>query len=430
MAKDFIYDPDHKKNSFSRMYGFLFCVFMIALITLIFSLIRTDIVKNRVLENKNIPFLLILADQNGPLLSQGVLFHAKTRRLALIDVPPEAGDLLPQLQRSDRYSVFYREDDKTAYRQSIEELLNIRFLFVLDLSVDRLVPLVDLLEGISLYFFSPVDQIDVETKKRYIYQAGRQDLDGDQSRNFLYLGRGLFDYGEYLQNDNRNNGQNEASITFSEAALRQKNLRFARELLLGIAGVLQRYSDERERYIDLIYRYLETDLNKRAFRNFLQYLSQIDVKAAEVIFQDYLGKPRLVRGKQINFPIYDGEVIRSQVARISTQLQTQKEIVTQEYPVRLEVLNGTNVAGLASRTAAIFANRGFDVLIIDNAERSDYEKTIIINLHSRSENDVRRTAAVLGADNLVLQPLPGGEQSTAEVRVILGRDFDGNRVAR
>ena len=213
-------------------------------------------------------------------------------------------------------------------------------------------------------------------------------------------------------------------------ALRQKNLRFTRELLLGMTAVLQRYSDESKRYIDLLYRDIETDLSKRAFRKFLQYLSEIDIQAAEVIFQDYLGKPRLVRGKQINFPIYDGEVLRSQVVRISAQLQTQEEIVAQEYPVRLEVLNGTNIAGLASRTAAIFNNQGFEVLKVDNAERSDYEKTIIVNLHSRSEDDVRRTAAVIGADNLVLQPLPGGEQAAAEVRVILGRDFDGNRVGQ
>ena len=98
--------------------------------------------------------------------------------------------------------------------------------------------------------------------------------------------------------------------------------------------------------------------------------------------------------------------------------------------MRLEVLNGTNIAGLASRTAAIYTNQGFDVLKVDNAERADYEKTLIVNLHSSSEDDVRRAAAVIGAENLILQPLPGGEQAEAEVRVILGRDFDGNRVAQ
>ena len=199
MAQDFAYDPNQKQNSFSRVYGGIFCVFAVALGTLIFSLIRTDTVTNRVLENKNIPFLLIISDENGPLLSQAVLFHAKTRRLALIDIPPEAGDLLPQLKRSDRYSVFLEEKNRAAYLESIESLLNIRFLFVWNLSVNKLVPLVDLLEGITLYFFSPVDQIDIKTRKRYIYHAGKQELDGDQARDFLYLGRDLLNYGQYLE---------------------------------------------------------------------------------------------------------------------------------------------------------------------------------------------------------------------------------------
>ena len=139
MAKDFVYDPNSKQNSFSRIYGGVFCVFVVILGTLIFSLIRTDTVTNRVLENKNIPFLLIISDENGPLLSQAVLFHAKTRRLALIDIPPEAGDLLPQLKRSDRYSVFYRENNKAAYRQSIEDpvFVCVGFAYGQTRSVDR-----------------------------------------------------------------------------------------------------------------------------------------------------------------------------------------------------------------------------------------------------------------------------------------------------
>ncbi|MEM9424987.1 MAG: LytR C-terminal domain-containing protein, partial [Spirochaetota bacterium] len=292
-----------------------------------------------------------------------------------------------------------------------------------------------LLEGIRLYFFAPIRRINPHTQKHYIYNAGEQYLDGDQSHDFLYISRETVDYDEYL--DQAKTGETdlsqkliaEKSAEQQNSVLRQKNLRYTRELLLGIVSALQKYHEERETYISLLYSYFQTDLSKRSFRKLLLYMSEIDVKNAEVIFQDYLGKERMVQNKQINFPVYDGQVIRSQVVRISTQLHTLDKIVAEEYPVRVEILNGTNVSGLASRTGVLYSQQGFDVIHIGNADRSDYDKTVVINLHSNNLDDVRRVAELIGAENLVLQPLPGGEQAEAEVSVVLGRDFDGNRVA-
>ena len=172
MSNNLIYNPNESKKTFSRIYAGVFFSLLIALITVIFTLIRTDIVTNSVLKKENLPFLLIVSDENGPVMTEVVLFNAQTNRLALIDIPYEAGDLLPNLKRSDRYSVFYQQGDKESYRHSIEELLNINFLFTLELNVTQLVKLVDLLEGIDLYFFAPIDRINPITQKRYIYNAG------------------------------------------------------------------------------------------------------------------------------------------------------------------------------------------------------------------------------------------------------------------
>ncbi|MEM9424936.1 MAG: hypothetical protein AAF975_09150, partial [Spirochaetota bacterium] len=151
MSNSVIYDPNENKRRFAKIYGSIFFLFIIALITLVFSLIRTDIVTNNVLKKENLPFLLIISDDEGPILTEAILYNARTKRLALVNIPNEAGDLLPDLKRSDRYSVFYRQGNQAAYRQSIEKLLDINFLFTLDLHIDQLIKLVDLLEGIRLY---------------------------------------------------------------------------------------------------------------------------------------------------------------------------------------------------------------------------------------------------------------------------------------
>ncbi len=448
-----VYDSDTNKKAFSQIYGTVFFILIIALTSIIFILIRTDVVTNSVLKKENIPFLLIISDENGPVLTEAILFNARTKRLALIDVPAEAGDLLAQLKRSGRYSVFYRQGQQEIYQRSIEELLRVKFLFVLDLHITELVKLVDLLEGISLYLFAPEDRIDPISRQRYIYHAGEQLLDGNQSRDFLYASTRTVPYEDYRSMKHEESGlpnivdsaqtQDNATTGLTNSTtrdhtaenrktsiLRQQNLRFSQELLLAMVATLQQYHFEREQYIDLLYSYFQTALSKRSFRKLLLYLSEIELNSAEVILQDYLGKERMVQDEVINFPIYNGEVIRSQVVRISTQLQNQEEIVEEQYPVRVEVLNGTYISGLASRTAAIYSRQGFDVTKVDNAKRSDYEQTVVINLHSNNLDDVRRVAEVIGAQNMVLRPLSGGERAEAEVRVVLGRDFNGSQVER
>ncbi len=429
MSNNAIYENNENKKIIGRLYGGVFLLLIVILLTVLFTLTRTDIVTNSVLKKENLSFLLLISDDDGPIITEAILYNAETKRLALIDIPYEAGDSLPELKRSDRYSVFYQEGNLARYQSSIEKLLNLNFLFILDLHVNQLVKLVDLLEGISLYLFAPINHINPISKKHYIYNAGEQNLDGDQSRDFLYASKAnTIEYNQFLQQSENDENLQPKTEKRKKIILQQKNLRYIRELLLSIITTIKKFDSERENYIRLIYSYFQTDISRRTFRKLLLYMSEIDVESAEIIFQDYLGKERLVQGKQINFPVYDGQVIRSQVVRISTQLHTADKIVENKYPVRVEVLNGTNIVGLASRTAALYSQEGFDVVNIGNADRADYEKSIIINLHSDNLDDVQRVAKLIDVENIILQPLPGGEQAEAEVRIVLGKNFDENRI--
>jgi hypothetical protein len=87
--------------------------------------------------------------------------------------------------------------------------------------------------------------------------------------------------------------------------------------------------------------------------------------------------------------------------------------------IRVTVLNGTEVSGLAAQTAELLAENGYDVVEVGNAERTT-ETTLVID-HRGQSRRAERVSNVIGGG--VISVAPDG-QNPADVTVILGRDME------
>lgn len=87
-------------------------------------------------------------------------------------------------------------------------------------------------------------------------------------------------------------------------------------------------------------------------------------------------------------------------------------------PARVEVLNGSGVAKAGLGLADDLRRKGFDVVYIGNADRSDYAETLVLD----RVGDLRYAQAV--ASELGVEPAfkQKNEELLLEVTVILGRD--------
>jgi hypothetical protein len=88
----------------------------------------------------------------------------------------------------------------------------------------------------------------------------------------------------------------------------------------------------------------------------------------------------------------------------------------------VQVLNGTETAGLARRVALDLEQAGFTILVPDNAPGL-YERTVV---YDRAGNPAtsRRLARTLGAEVVSGAP-PDGILSEADIVVVLGADAAG-----
>lgn len=91
--------------------------------------------------------------------------------------------------------------------------------------------------------------------------------------------------------------------------------------------------------------------------------------------------------------------------------------------VRITVLNGTGVTGLAAKAQSEVAADGYHVVGRGDADRSDYERTIVF-FKEGSDEKARLVAARYGVE---VRPIPAAIVVDSEVALVLGRDYAEGR---
>lgn len=102
----------------------------------------------------------------------------------------------------------------------------------------------------------------------------------------------------------------------------------------------------------------------------------------------------------------------------TTNLKTEKPTV--------EIRNGTNITGLASRTSSKLKAANFTIQNVGNAAKRDRTSTIVIDLTSdKKPESLKAILSTLGISSTV--SLPSSENSSkADFLILLGTDFAGN----
>lgn len=118
-----------------------------------------------------------------------------------------------------------------------------------------------------------------------------------------------------------------------------------------------------------------------------------------------------------------GDELISTIASQTANLNPADELLVREpAATRVEVLNGTGYPGIAARIRDLLLERGWQVVSIGDADRSDYRRTLIVNYHvdpaliSRLGNELELQSNLPTLNGLRLS-------NTVDLRIIAGQDF-------
>ena len=92
--------------------------------------------------------------------------------------------------------------------------------------------------------------------------------------------------------------------------------------------------------------------------------------------------------------------------------------------LRIEVLNGTTQPGVAASTAQRLEAQGWRVVSINDADRSDYQQTIIIN-YAAPAALVQKLSGDLGLATADTTFSGLDRTSPIDIRIVVGRDLLG-----
>jgi anionic cell wall polymer biosynthesis LytR-Cps2A-Psr (LCP) family protein len=369
--------------------------------------LRSDILEDSISENRVINTLFVIEDGDKPLSSYVLMYYPATKRAAIFDIPGSLGLIIERINRVDRIDTVYESQRIAPFENEIEKLLGVDISFSIVITMDRLENIVDLIEGVEIFIPSPVEIYQAEP---ILFPSGLTRLDGDKAR--LYISYELPEENRELVNSRR------------------------QHFFLGLIKRLgeQNLSLHKPQVAKVYRSFLRTAMSRSTLEKLFDEFAGIDTDRVNI--QSVGGNIKEVSGQELILPHWDGNLIKEIVRQSLGALVRPAEGSQSERVFTVEILNGTGVNGLASRTAELFRSFGYDVISVSNADRNDYAQTRIID-HSGIVEAAAAFADIIRCQNVSYDDLNGETADINNIQnfdyrsdftLIIGGDFNGRYV--
>ncbi|MCR5725558.1 MAG: LCP family protein [Treponema sp.] len=394
-----------KKDRVERSGGiFLLLIFLILVtMTVVLALsLHTNTIDETLKNDSVIKVLFVMEDRNQVLFTDVLLYYPVSKRGALINILGNTGAIYSSLGRVDRIDAIYTELGIATYKKEIETLIDMPIPFYIVLHRDQFGELTDMLGGMKVFVPSPVDIKDDEGN-RWLLPSGAVTLDGDKINTYL----------TYVKPDE----------TMAEIQDRRQNV------MLAFLGALGREAYKFPLSFPMYEARMDSNIEGANLQRLMMEISNLDAERIQP--QAITGSRRVVDGKVLLFPFYDGQLIKDVVRQTTSALISLDENAGNRTYV-LEIQNGTLVQGLARNTAVLLQGAGYDVLSTVNADRNDYEKTVIIN-HIGNSDVAKNIGDFIHCTDIIDEEVVSEKDAenanfNVDFTIILGRDFDGRYV--
>jgi len=340
-----------KKKKEKKVILTIFSILILVILIFLLKYLGIFPFSSEILSYNRINILIVGCDEvenNGR--ADTILFLSispKTKDVLILSIPRDTRVEIPE-RGMDKINHAYAFGGEKLIAETVSLFLDVPIDFYAIADFNGFVNIIDKLGGV---------EIDVEKEMHYVDKAGGLDIN-------LYPGKQILDGEKSLQyirfrHDNLGDlGRIKRQQKLSLAVI-EKMMNF--DSIIKIPQI----SEEMEGYI-------ETNINVQdaiALANLFKGINQEEVKIETI-----QAKPVYIKG--ISYLEPDVEEVRQRVKSL---------IYGKNSGMKLEILNGNAMSGVARRIAKDLELQGFEIVNIGNADRFDYEKTKII-VYSKKVN--------------------------------------------
>jgi LCP family protein required for cell wall assembly len=167
---------------------------------------------------------------------------------------------------------------------------------------------------------------------------------------------------------------------------------------------------------------VQTDLQPAEILTLAKMASQIESDKIQNYVIDYSIAPPTQTPTGASVLVPNRDKVRALVNEVFDLPSPENGELVKEEAATVEVLNGAGAPGLAAQMAAFLQEQGFNVVNIDNADRSDYDKTVIVDYIGKP-NTVALLSQLLNVPSDEVLMEIGQQPGSAVIRIIVGKDF-------
>jgi anionic cell wall polymer biosynthesis LytR-Cps2A-Psr (LCP) family protein len=373
---------------------------------ILFHVLRADPIDEALAGKQVINILFVFEGDEKPLGAYVLMYSPGNNRAAAISIPGDVGKIIRSINKVDRIDSAYNPKNIDEFISETESLLEIDIGYSVVFEWEKLGKIVDLIEGVELFI---PQAVEVYEEVPVLFPSGNTLLDGDKA-------------GQYIRFELAGEGPEQIYL---------RRERFFLGFLKSLGEKHGRLDNPQ--MAAAFYPLLKTDMNRLTRERLFKALAALDV--SRISIQPVAGNYREVSGQDLLIPYYDGTVIKDIVRQTQRSLSQESPALV-ERVFTVEVLNGTSVNGLASRTAELIRAFRYDVVSTGNADRNDYEKTEIID-RTGLEDVLAVFADTIKCQNIRYEskisemdegPIMRNLDYKADFTLIIGKDFNGQVV--
>ena len=340
-----------KKKKEKKVIFIIFSILILVILIFLLKYLGIFPFSSEILSYNRINILIVGCDEvenNGR--ADTIVFLSispKTKDVLILSIPRDTRVEIPE-RGMDKINHAYAFGGEKLISETVSLFLDVPIHFYAIADFNGFVNIIDELGGV---------EIDVEKEMHYVDKAGGLDIN-------LYPGKQILDGEKSLQYI-RFRHDNLADLGRIK---RQQKLALAViEKIMNFNSItkIPQISEEMKGYI-------ETNINVQdaiALANLFKGINQEEFKVETI-----QAKPIYIKG--ISYLEPDVEEVRQRIKSL---------IYSKNSGMKLEVLNGNAMSGVAHRIVKDLEVQGFEVVNIGNADRFDYEKTKII-VYSKKVN--------------------------------------------
>jgi polyisoprenyl-teichoic acid--peptidoglycan teichoic acid transferase len=305
----------------------------------------------------------------------------------LLSIPRDTRVRIPERSGYDKANAAHAYGGPSLLVKTIEGLLDVPIHYYVRTNVDGFSAMIDILGGVDINVEKDMEYVDIWQDLVINLKAGQQILDGDKAMQYVrYRGDG---------------------DDITRIHRQQKFIQAVKDKMLRPSTILKlpRMMSEATKYID-------TNMEPGEI---LSLSSMLLTAGKDALSMDVLpGYPNDYSGGGISYWMPDVAKVTALMDKVYRDIDVDLNAT-----IKIEILNGTTRAGIATEVAKKLAAKGFQVINTGNADNTKYKLTKVID-RSREAAKLDALVKVFEQGKLFSEP---GADSGADITIVLGADY-------